>query len=133
MTRRHDDQGTTPYRTAAVDGVGVVTGKRDRQTLDRPGVDEIMLDLRYEIRGTGPTFRAMPQFLRDRQPPTLAAAGVNDETFPGEVQPRSLTDLPGAEFHPLHTRHFALEDQACEIARLMRDFLGRVLAPGVRP
>jgi hypothetical protein len=61
-----------------------------------------MLDLRYDIRGNGPTFKSMQQFLRDRQPPTLVAAGVNDEIFPGEVQP-------------------------------MRDFLGRVLAPGIRP
>ena len=90
-----------------------------------------MLDLLYDIRGNGPTFEAMQQLLRDRQPPTLVAAGVNDEIFPGEVQRKVLTDLPGAEFHPLATGHFALEDQAPEIARLMRDFLGRALAPGL--
>jgi pimeloyl-ACP methyl ester carboxylesterase len=99
--------------------------------IDRPGVDEIMLDLLYDIRRNGPTFRAMQQFLRDRQPPALVAAGVNDEIFPGEVLRQIPTDLPGAEFHPLGTGHFALEDQAPEIARLMRDFLGRVLAAGV--
>ena len=43
------------------------------------GVGEIMLDLRCDIRGNGPTFRAMQQFLCDRQPPTLVAAGANDE------------------------------------------------------
>lgn len=103
----------------------------DTALIDRPGVGEIMLDLLYDIRRNGPTFKAMQQFLRDRQPPTLVAAGVNDEIFPGEVQRQILTDLPGAEFHPLDTGHFALEDQAPEIARLMRDFLGRVLAPGL--
>ena len=103
----------------------------DTALIDRPGVGEIMLDLLYDIRGNGPTFKAMQQFLRDRQPPALVAAGVNDEIFPGEVQRQILTDLPGAEFHPLDTGHFALEDQAPEIARLMRDFLGRVLAPGL--
>jgi hypothetical protein len=41
-----------------------------------------MLDLLYEIRGNGPTFKAMRQFLRDRQSPTLAAARVSDEIFP---------------------------------------------------
>jgi hypothetical protein len=46
-----------------------------------------MLDLRYDIRGNGPTFRAMQHFLRDQAP---------------------------------------------EMARLMRGFLGRVLAPGLR-
>ena len=103
----------------------------DTALLDRPGVDEIMLDLLYDIRGNGPTFKAMQQFLRDRQPPTLVTAGINDEIFPGEVQRQILTDLPEAEFHPLDTGHFALEEQAPEIARLMRDFLGRVLAPGL--
>jgi hypothetical protein len=39
--------------------------------------------------------------------------------------------LPGDEFHSLGTGHFALEDQAPEIARLMRGFLGRVLAAGL--
>jgi hypothetical protein len=41
-----------------------------------------MLDLLYEIRGNEPTFKAMHQFLRDRQPPALAAAGVSDEILP---------------------------------------------------
>jgi hypothetical protein len=48
-----------------------------------------MLDFSYDIRGSGPTFKAMQQFLCDRQPPTLAAAGVNDEIFPLASGPRS--------------------------------------------
>jgi pimeloyl-ACP methyl ester carboxylesterase len=104
----------------------------DTALIDRPGVGEIMLDLLYDIRGNGPTFKAMQQFLRDQRPPVLVAAGVNDEIFPGEVQRQILTGLPEGEFHPLDTGHFALEDQGAEIARLMRDFLGRVLPPEVR-
>ena len=83
MTGRQDDRSATHYRTAIVDGVGAL--------IDRPGLGEIMLDLRYDIRGNRPTFKAMQQFLRDRQPPTLVAAGVNDEIFPGEVQRQILT------------------------------------------
>jgi pimeloyl-ACP methyl ester carboxylesterase len=143
MTGRHDGQSATRYRTATVDGVGVFyreagppdapvdNGTVDTALIGRPGVGEIMLDLLCDIRRNGPTFKAMQQFLRDRQPPTLVAAGVNHEIFPGEVQRQILTGLPGAEFHSLGTGHFALEDQAPEIARLMRDFLGRVLAPGL--
>jgi pimeloyl-ACP methyl ester carboxylesterase len=157
MTGRHDDQNATHYwaggsaehREASrayleLEGIRAqyLAGVKDPSLvdpdswtidtalIDRPGVGEIMLDLLYDIRGNGPTFKAMQQFLRDRQPPALVAAGVNDEIFPGEVQRQILTDLPGAEFHPLDTGHFALEDQAPEIAWLMRDFLGRVLAPG---
>jgi hypothetical protein len=89
MTGRQDDQSATRYPTVVDPGNWIV----DTALTDRPGVGEIMLDLRYDIRGNGPTFKAMQQFLRDRQPPTLVAAGVN--------------------------------------ARLMRDLLGRVLAPGL--
>jgi pimeloyl-ACP methyl ester carboxylesterase len=143
MTGRHDGQSATRYRTATVDGAGVFyreagpsdasvdTGTADTALIGRPGVGEIMLDLLYDIRRNGPTFKAMQQFLRDRQPPTLVAAGVNHEIFPGEVQRQILTGLPGAEFHSLGTGHFALEDQAPEIARLTRGFLGRVLAAGL--
>jgi len=119
------------YREAGPSDAPVDTGTVDTALIGRPGVGEIMLDLLYDIRRNGPTFKAMQQFLRDRQPPTLVAAGVNHEIFPGEVQRQILTGLPGAEFHSLGTGHFALEDQAPEIARLTRGFLGRVLAAGL--
>jgi pimeloyl-ACP methyl ester carboxylesterase len=95
----------------------------------RPGVDEIMLDLLYDIRTNVPTFSAMQKFLRDNRTPTLVATGANDEIFPEEVVRQILTDLPDTEYHALDTGHFALEDKAPEIAGLMRDFLGRVLSP----
>jgi hypothetical protein len=81
------------YREAGPSDAPVDTGTVDTALIGRPGVGEIMLDLLYDIRRNGPTCKAMQQFLRDRQPPTLVAAGVN--------------------------------------ARLMRDLLGRVLAPGL--
>ena len=36
-----------------------------------------------------------------------------------------LRDLPKAELHMLDTGHFALEEDGEQIARLMRDVLGR--------
>jgi pimeloyl-ACP methyl ester carboxylesterase len=99
----------------------------DKALIDRPGVDEIMLDLLYDIRNQAPTFKAMQEFLRDRRPPTLVATGANDEIFPEEVGRQILTDHPGAEYHALDTGHFALEDKGDEIAGLMRDFLKRAL------
>jgi len=95
----------------------------DKALIDRPGVDEIMLDLLYDIRNNVPVFKAMQEFLRDRRPPTLVATGANDEIFPAEVVRQILTDLPDAEYHALQTGHFALEDKAAEIAAVMRDFL----------
>src|SRR5262245_171711 len=95
----------------------------DKALIDRPGVDEIMLDLLYDIRNQAPLFKAVQEFLRDRPPPTLVATGVDDEIFPEEVVRPILTDHPDAEYHALQTGHFALEDKAAEIAALMRDFL----------
>ena len=71
---------------------GPRAGNRQEPTV--PGVAEIMLDLLYDIRRNGPTFKAMQQFLRDRRPPALLAAGVNDEIIPGEVQRQIHTGLP---------------------------------------
>ena len=99
----------------------------DKALIDRPGVDEIMLDLLYDIRNNVSTFEAMQGFLRDRQPPTLVATGANDEIFPEEVMRKILDDLPATEYHALDTGHFALEDKGAQIAQLMRDFLSRAL------
>jgi pimeloyl-ACP methyl ester carboxylesterase/uncharacterized protein YciI len=97
----------------------------DKALIDRPGVDEIMLDLLYDIRNNVPTFQAMRQFIKDRKPPMLVATGANDEIFPEPVVRQILTDHPAAEYHALDAGHFALEDKAAEIAGLMRDFLRR--------
>lgn len=101
----------------------------DQALTDRPGVDEIMLDLLYDIRTNVPTFSAMQEFLRLHRTPTLVATGANDEIFPEEAVRHILADLPDTEYHALDTGHFALEDKGPEIAELMRDFLGRVLLP----
>ena len=105
----------------------------DKALVDRPGVDEIMLDLLYDIRNNAATFTAMQRYLRDRRPPTLVATGANDEIFPEPVVRQILRDHPGAEYHALDTGHFALEDKADEIAGLMRDFLARVRVAERRP
>jgi pimeloyl-ACP methyl ester carboxylesterase len=101
----------------------------DKALIDRPGVDEIMLDLLYDIRNNVATFTAMQELLRDRRPPTLVATGANDEIFPEEVVRQILRDHPDADYHALDTGHFALEDKADEVADLMRDFLARELQP----
>jgi pimeloyl-ACP methyl ester carboxylesterase len=97
----------------------------DKALIDRPGVDEIMLDLLYDIRNQASLFEAVQELLRDRRPRTLVATGANDKIFPEEVVRQILADLPDAEYHALQTGHFALEDKAAEIAALMRDFLAR--------
>jgi pimeloyl-ACP methyl ester carboxylesterase len=50
----------------------------DKALIDRPGVDEIMLDPLYDIPSNVPAFKAMQEFLRERRPPTLVATGATE-------------------------------------------------------
>ncbi len=99
----------------------------DQALLDRPGVDEIMLDL-FKDYGTNvaiyPQFQA---FFRTRRPPALIVWGTHDVIFPPGGARAYLRDLPDAELHLLDSGHFALEDKGDEIATLMVDFLDRKL------
>lgn len=99
----------------------------DQALLERPGIDQIMLDLFYDYRTNAALYPQFQAFFRTRQPPTLIVWGKNDVIFP-EVGARAyLSDLPRAELHLLDSGHFALEDKGTEIAGLMRDFLDRSL------
>ena len=98
----------------------------DSALLARPGVDEIMLDLLYDIRNNRQTVADARQFFKAHQRRVMIATGVNDPLFPGaSVQPPA--DMPEIEFHPIDSGHFALEDHCSEIGSLTRGFLGRVM------
>ena len=99
----------------------------DQALLDRPGIDEIMLDLFKDYGTNVELYPKFQEFFRARRPPTLIVWGRNDAIFPAEGARPYLRDLPDAELHLLDTGHFALEDKGDEIARLMRDFLDRRL------
>jgi pimeloyl-ACP methyl ester carboxylesterase len=99
----------------------------DQALLDRPGIDEIMLDLFKDYGSNVELYPQFQTFFRARRPPTLIVWGKNDVIFPAEGAEPYLRDLPDAELHLLDTGHFALEDKGPEIADLMLDFLGRKL------
>lgn len=104
----------------------------DQTLLDRPGVDEIMLDLFHDYGGNIALYPKFQAFFRTRQPPTLIVWGKNDVIFPADGARAYLRDLPRAELHILDTGHFALEDKGDEIAALMHTFLDRKVAAGAR-
>jgi pimeloyl-ACP methyl ester carboxylesterase len=127
--------GLTPAATKSqyVDGVRDAsrvspdTWLHDQALLDRPGIDEIMLDLFKDYGSNVTLYPQFQAFFRAHQPPTLIVWGKNDIIFPAEGARPYLRDLPDAELHLLDTGHFALEDKGDEIARLMGDFLARRL------
>ena len=98
----------------------------DSALLARPGVDEIMLDLLYDIRNNRQTVADARQFFKAHQRQVMIATGVNDPLFPGASM-KPPADMPEIEFHPIDSGHFALEDHCAEIGSLTRDFLGRVM------
>jgi len=97
----------------------------DQALLDRPGIDQVMLDLFYDYRTNATLYPQFQAFFRSRQPPALIVWGKNDAIFPAEGARAYLRDLPKAELHLLDSGHFALEDKGPEIAALMRSFLDR--------
>lgn len=97
-----------------------------RALLNRPGNKDAMLALLYDYRTNLGRYSEWHEYLREHQPPTLIVWGENDVIFPAPGARAYLQDLPGAELHLLDTGHFALEDHAEEIARLMRQFFDRL-------
>ncbi|PCJ27529.1 MAG: hydrolase [SAR86 cluster bacterium] len=93
--------------------------------LDRPGNQEIQLQMFYSYGSNPPLYPAWQQYFRDHQPPTLIVWGENDEIFPAAGAAPYTRDLNDVETHLINTGHFALESHGAEIAELMRSFLNR--------
>ena len=100
----------------------------DQFLLDRPGNDEIQLDLFLSYGSNPPLYPAWQSYFRTHQPPMLIAWGTHDQIFPAAGAEPYKRDLKTLEYHLLDAGHFALETNVDEIAGLMRDFLGRHVA-----
>ncbi|WP_390677966.1 alpha/beta fold hydrolase [Aquisphaera giovannonii] len=97
----------------------------DQFLLDRPGNDEIQLDMFLSYGSNPPLYPGWQEYFRTHQPPMLIAWGKNDQIFPAAGAEPYRRDLKTLEYHLLDAGHFALESKGEEIAGLMRDFLGR--------
>lgn len=97
----------------------------DQYRLDRPGNDEIQLDLFYDYRTNVALYPTWQAYFRSYQPPTLIVWGKNDPIFPAEGAEPFKRDLTDLDYHLLDTGHFALETHGAEIAILIRKFLER--------
>lgn len=99
-----------------------------RALLSRPGNKDAMLALLYDYRTNLALYPGWHDYFRKHQPPMLIAWGQNDVIFPATGARAYLKDLPRAKLHLLDTGHFALEDKADEIAKLilgMQDSLAK--------
>lgn len=105
------------------------TWTHDQALLDRPGNQEIQLDLFYDYRTNIPLYPAWQAYFRKHQPPTLVLWGKNDAIFVADGAEPYKRDNEAAEVHLLDTGHFALETHGPRIAELIRDFLDRKASP----
>jgi len=101
----------------------------DQALLDRPGNAEIQLDLFYDYRTNIPLYPQWQAYFRKHKPATLVVWGKNDAIFVAAGAAPYKRDLPDADIHLLDTGHFALETHGSEIAKLIREFLGKRLKP----
>ncbi len=95
----------------------------DQYGLDRPGNQEIQLQLFYDYGSNPGRYPAWQAYLREHQPPTLVVWGKNDVIFPAVGAHPYKRDLKDVEFHLLDTGHFALEEDGGFIAARIRAFL----------
>ena len=97
----------------------------DQYFLDRPGNNDIQLQLFYDYGSNPPLYPEWQEYFRTHQPPTLIVWGKNDYIFPAEGAYPYQQDLTDIEFHLLDTGHFALEEDGDVIAEEIRDFMAR--------
>ncbi|NYH13089.1 alpha/beta fold hydrolase [Paraburkholderia bryophila] len=93
--------------------------------LNRPGADEIQLDLFGDYRNNVALYPAFQHYFRTHQPPLLAVWGKHDPFFLPPGAEAFKRDMPQAVVRFFDTGHFALETHASEIAAAINDFLIR--------
>ena len=99
----------------------------DQHFLDRPGNDEIQLDLFGDYKSNVAAYPRFHEYFRKHRPPTLAVWGRNDPFFLPEGAEAFRRDIPDAEIRFVEAGHFALEGHLDEVAGIIRAFLARVL------
>lgn len=95
----------------------------DQLLLDRPGNNEIQLQLFYDYKSNPPQYSQWQEYFRKYQPPTLVVWGKNDVIFQKEGAIPYQRDLKNIQIHLLNTGHFALEEESDLIAKLISGFL----------
>ena len=95
----------------------------DQLLLDRPGNNEIQLQLFYDYKSNPPLYPNWQEYFRKYQPPTLVVWGQNDTIFTMEGAIPYQRDLKNIQIHLLNTGHFALEEEGDLVGDLISRFL----------
>jgi pimeloyl-ACP methyl ester carboxylesterase len=93
--------------------------------LNRPGQEEIQLDLLYDYRSNIAEYPNWQKWLKDTKPRILLVWGKNDVFFPLAAAEAIKREVPGSVLRVYDTSHLALEEHHQEIADDIRVFLGK--------
>lgn len=97
----------------------------DYAYLQRPGIDEIQLDLFYDYRNNVALYPAWQKYFRQSRPPLLAIWGKNDQFFIPPGAEAFRRDIPEAEIKFVDSGHFAIATHSTYIAEQITDFMRR--------
>lgn len=97
----------------------------DAALMQRPGNEDIQLDLFLDYANNLTLYPVFQKFFRDTQVPTLVIWGRNDPFFIPSGADAFRRDNPNAEVQLLDTGHFALETHVDVIAAEIRRLLAR--------
>jgi AhpD family alkylhydroperoxidase len=99
----------------------------DQHFLDRPGNDDVQLDLFGDYKTNVAAYPRFQEYLRVHRPPLLAVWGRNDPFFLPAGAEAFRRDIPDAEIHLLDAGHFMLEAHLDEVAAIIHRFLARTI------
>ncbi|KZP00371.1 alpha/beta-hydrolase [Calocera viscosa TUFC12733] len=111
--------------TKDVDAIAPESYTLDQVGLDRPGNNDIQLDLFYDYRKNLTLYPDFHAYFKSSQVPLLAVWGKNDPIFGPAGAEAYKKDLPNAEVHLLDAGHFVGETNTREVAELMLEFFER--------
>jgi len=99
----------------------------DQHFLDRPGNDDIQLDLFGDYKANVAAYPRFHEYFRAHRPPMLAVWGKHDPFFVPAGAEAFRRDLPNAEIRFVDAGHFPLETHLDEVAGIIRAFLSNTL------
>jgi len=102
--------------------------KMDEMGLLKDANRKVQMQLLVDYHSNVALYPAWQEYFRQHQPPMLIVWGKKDPLFIEAGAKAFLRDIPNAELHLLDTGHFALEEDAVEIAARIHRFLEKRVA-----
>jgi pimeloyl-ACP methyl ester carboxylesterase len=112
------EHGVSDLSRISPDGIAL-----DVFYMQRPGADEIQLDLMLDYASNVALYPTFQAYFRQHQPKLLAIWGDKDPFFLPPGAKAYQRDLPNAQVQFLDTGHFALTTHAGEIAEGIRSLM----------